>query len=191
MIDPTNITNYNRTEAELEEFLLFCILVAGKNSKVQAKKLQEFLDTSKTLGFPMTSPFHYLSYLVCGDLLSDVMKATKLGQYARLKSAFEGVLKLQGVLSSVTLEDLLSIKGVGPKTARFFLLHTRPNQSLAVLDTHLLRHLRDEGYNAPYSTPHKELYEKLEKVVLDMASKKNMTPADFDLMIWTKYSQAA
>ena len=39
MITPTTITNYNRTEAELEEFLMFAILVAGKGAEQQALKL--------------------------------------------------------------------------------------------------------------------------------------------------------
>lgn len=50
MIDPNNITKFYRTEAELEEFLLFCIIVAGKNSKIQAKKLAEFLEGGDILG---------------------------------------------------------------------------------------------------------------------------------------------
>jgi hypothetical protein len=43
MIDPYNITNYNRTEGELQKFLLFCIVVAGKTAYIQAQKLEEFL----------------------------------------------------------------------------------------------------------------------------------------------------
>jgi hypothetical protein len=41
-VDPYNITKYNRTEAELECFLLFCIVVAGKTAYIQARKLDEF-----------------------------------------------------------------------------------------------------------------------------------------------------
>jgi hypothetical protein len=32
MIDPLNVTNFERSQAELEEFLLFGLFVAGKNS---------------------------------------------------------------------------------------------------------------------------------------------------------------
>ena len=48
MIDPYNITNYNRTEAELQELLMFCILVAGKTAYIQAGKLEQFLDSIKS-----------------------------------------------------------------------------------------------------------------------------------------------
>jgi hypothetical protein len=43
LIDPYKITNYKRSKNELEEFLLFCIVVAGKTAYIQSQKLDEFL----------------------------------------------------------------------------------------------------------------------------------------------------
>ena len=43
MINPYQITNYDRSSSELEEFLLFCIVVAGKTAYIQAQKLEDFL----------------------------------------------------------------------------------------------------------------------------------------------------
>ena len=43
VIDPFNITNYNRTETELQVFWLFCIMVAGKNAGQTATKLTNML----------------------------------------------------------------------------------------------------------------------------------------------------
>ena len=43
MIDPSNVTNPSRTGPELEEFLLFCVSVAGKNADQQSAKLERFL----------------------------------------------------------------------------------------------------------------------------------------------------
>lgn len=37
MIDPTRITNFERTDNELQAFALFALLVAGKNSDVTAR----------------------------------------------------------------------------------------------------------------------------------------------------------
>lgn len=192
MITPTSITNYNRTEAELEEFLLFSIMVAGKNSVQTAKKLDSFLFA--TLG--MISPLDWIQNLVkikenkisSSDPLMICMKNHKLGQYNRLHSAFTGILKFKGKLSTVTVQDLESIKGIGSKTARFFVLHSRPNQEIAVLDTHILRWMRDNGINAPKTTPSGEKYLKLEKIFIDIAKQKGISIADFDLEIWTKYS---
>ena len=42
-IDPYNITNFQRSDAELELFLLFCIVVAGKTAYIQSEKLDLFL----------------------------------------------------------------------------------------------------------------------------------------------------
>ena len=52
MIDPSNVTNPARTPAELEEFLLFCVVVAGKNADQQAQKLlQRFLGGRRPFAF--------------------------------------------------------------------------------------------------------------------------------------------
>ena len=43
MIDPRKVTKFDRTLEELEEFMLFAIVVAGKNAFQQARKLEQFL----------------------------------------------------------------------------------------------------------------------------------------------------
>lgn len=43
MIDPKNITNFDRTDNELEEFALFAIAVAGKSAKTIAPALDRTL----------------------------------------------------------------------------------------------------------------------------------------------------
>jgi thermostable 8-oxoguanine DNA glycosylase len=57
-----------------------------------------------------------------------------------------------------------------------------------VLDVHILKYLRSQGFEAPKQTPSGKKYLELEKNFLELAKKNNMTPADFDLMLWTKYS---
>ena len=190
MIDPTKITNYNRTEAELEEFLLFCIMVAGKNAKQTAKKLHKFLATSRFLGF---NPFRYLhceiEHTDCLLGLEQSMKEYKLGQYKRLEKAFTGILQFENRLKEVSVEELESVSGIGSKTARFFALHSRPNQRFAVLDTHILKWMYSQGYDVPRSTPPKNKYSIIEKDFLTECDKAGKTPADFDLEIWKSYSQ--
>lgn len=192
MITPTTITNYNRTEAELEEFLMFAILVAGKGAEQQAKKLDAFLKTAKTLGLPSdTTPFEYLEYLIKGNLLTHVMMKHKLGQYKRLLIAFLGIVRFKGKLKKVTIEELESVKGISSKTSRFFILHSRPDANVAVLDTHILKWLREQGYDAPKATPTKKKYKILEEIFLTEAWKREMTPADLDLTIWKSYATKA
>lgn len=185
MITPTTITNFNRTEAELEEFLMFAILVAGKGAEMQAKKLEEFI-----YNLSERSPFDYVQWLDNKGELENCMKACKLGQYKRIGHAFREILKFKGRLKSVTLDELESVKGIGSKTARFFILHSRPDAKVAVLDTHILKWLREQGYDAPKATPPKKKYALLEKLFLTEAWKHEMTPAELDLEIWKSYATA-
>jgi thermostable 8-oxoguanine DNA glycosylase len=182
MITPTNITNYNRTQSELEEFLMFAILVAGKTAKTQAEKLENFL-------WSCNEPFDWIEKIDKNKILKVVMKNHKLGQYNRLEKAFRGILKFKGKLDSVTVEELESVEGIGPKTARFFLLHSRPNQKIAVLDTHILKFLSEKGYNVPKATPSKKKYGQIEKDFLTECEKAGKDVAEMDLEIWKSYSK--
>lgn len=192
MISPENITKYNRTQSELEEFLLFSIMVAGKSSKQTAQKLESFLFA--TLG--MISPLTWIQNLVkikennisSTDPLMVCMKNHKLGQYNRLFSAFTGILQFKDKLDSVTVQELESIKGIGPKTARFFVLHSRENQRLAVLDTHILKWMKSMGYNVPKTTPSKKAYSKIEVDFLNECDKAGKSPAEMDLEIWKSFA---
>jgi len=193
MITPTSITNYNRTEAELEEFLMFAILVAGKGAEQQAKKLHNFLWLAENgFGLPKdTTPFEYLEYLIKGNQLTHVMMTCKLGQYKRLLVAFLGIVRFKGNLKNVTIEDLEGITGIGSKTARFFILHSRPNQRVAVLDTHILKYLKNMGHNVPKATPAKNKYKSIENLFIQIADGLQMSIADLDLHIWKTYAQKA
>jgi len=190
MITPTNITNYNRTQAELEEFILFAILVAGKTAKTQAKKLEEFLSDIEG-----ETPFAKLTNLVMNsetfqaEALDDKMRKHKLGQYLRLKVAFLGVLMHRNKLDTITLDELESLHGIGPKTARFFLLHSRPNQKIAALDTHILKFMSEKGYKVPKTTPSKKKYGQIEKDFLTECEKAGKDVAEMDLEIWKSYSK--
>jgi thermostable 8-oxoguanine DNA glycosylase len=124
-------------------------------------------------------------------MLDTQMKKFKLGQYKRIGNAFKGILQFKRMLRIVTIEQLESIKGIGSKTARFFILHSRPDQKVAVLDTHILKWLREQGYSAPKQTPTKKRYAILESIFLTEAWKREMNPADLDLMIWKSFSQKA
>jgi thermostable 8-oxoguanine DNA glycosylase len=185
MINPTTITNYHRTQSELEEFLLFSIMVAGKSAKQTALKLHYFLELKEN----GESPFELVENLIKDDLLDTAMRSCKLGQYGRLGSAFRGIVKLRNRLHEASVDVLESIKGIGPKTARFFVLHSREGASHAVLDTHILKWLRVHGENAPKSTPSGKKYSELEKRFIFWAGQYAMPLADIDLQIWKQYSQ--
>lgn len=183
MIEPTAITNFNRTHSQLEEFWLFCILVAGKNSDFAASKLASFL---KNRG--EATPFDYIRRNLTH--LHNMLVAHKVGQYTRIEMAIRQSLELD--LEACSLDDLLDIYGVSNKTARFFLVHSRPNQKFVVLDTHILAWLRDHQVDAPKSTPSgNKTYKLLEQKALYLFEMNfgDLPLADIDLLIWTERSR--
>jgi hypothetical protein len=177
-VQPRQITNYSRSDYELQEFILFSVAVAGKSSDMQARKLDIFLAPHTEM------PFDRILRLELQGNLVDVMKQSKIGQYTRIRKAWLG-LSLSGLdLRTCTVKELEAIPGIGPKTARFFLLHSRPNQNFAVLDTHILGWMRSKGYNAPKATPSQPKYGVLEVTFLKECEVAGMSPADMDLQIW-------
>ena len=189
MIDPTNVTKYDRTEAELEEWLLFCIVAAGKTAKTQAKLLNNFLTSLReNYGSEETTPFQLIwNADNVGALRSEIEKS-RLGQYNRLEKSFRKTHDFIGKMKSITIEELETIPGVGPKTSRFYLLHSRQNQNYAVLDTHILHYMRDNCLTTLKVTPSGNVYKQTEQTFLNHANSINKTLADLDLEIWVKYS---
>lgn len=184
MIDPADVTNFDRTESELQEFFLFTVVVAGKTAYVQAKKLEQFLEPAQLKNM---TPFEYIDYLIKRGHLREMVCEVKLGQYNRLTAVFENSTKLD--LTTVTTDELEKIPGIGPKTSRFFLLHSQPNQKFAVLDTHVLAWMSEnvDGLVVPKATPQSpSRYKALEEIFLVEAKKRNITPEDFDLQIWNE-----
>jgi thermostable 8-oxoguanine DNA glycosylase len=188
-ITPTSITNFNRTERELQVFALFCIFVAGKNSDFAAKKVDAVVAQ-----FPKDSlPFD--GFCKCKDI-SDVLIKARTGQYTRLTNALHDIIALHDSvgLSNVTLEQLMSVNGIGPKTAAFFIMHSRKGERHAVLDTHILKWIRSNGYaDAPKTTPPVKQYSKWENIFFDLVGKHfpALSLAEVDLKIWTETSGRA
>lgn len=180
MIDPNNITDFNRTQEQLEEFWLFCILVAGKKSSEASKVLNRILKYTN-------KPFVFLKNLTDRER-EILLRRARSGQYNRINKAIKESLKLD--LKNAHFFDLVQIKGVGPKTASFFLLHSRGEEH-AVLDTHILKWLRSRGHDAPKTTPQKlSSYEALSNLFKKEVaiSGEYDTFAEADLEIWKKYS---
>lgn len=190
MIDPTDVTKFDRTVEELQEFWLFCICVAGKTAVQQAKTLEAFLSKGREEFQGFTTPFQIVSVMDMSGILLDRIKESKLGQYTKLEKAFKGSVGID--LATCSIADLEAIHGVGAKTARYFILHTRKDQRIACLDTHVIRHMRDLGLTTQVGTPPSgPKYQALETAFLQLADASGMSVADFDLMIWNKYARKA
>lgn len=204
LIDPKAITNFNRSEAELQLFLLFCICAAGKNATVQAKKLHEFFELGKRLTMtkaendgrkPLPSPFDVVNRLNAKAALTATMKAVKLGKYQLMVSAFCEAASIDN-LQTISRSELARIPGVNLKTASFFILHSRRFIMMAVLDTYVLRYLRDAfpkqakliGKTSPQNL---HRYHLLETLFLGCCARRHITDiAVADLACWNSKGES-
>ena len=185
IIDPKNITNYNRTEDELQTFWIFCILVAGKNSDTTSRLVTKLLATRGN-----QTPFQFIRSFGVIDFRNYLI-SNRVGQYDRITRALYTSTRLN--LRTCTRDDLMRIHGVGPKTARFFLLHTREFCEEIVLDTHILRWMRekcgvdDVPKNTPQNPREYAGWAGLCKYLMEIHYPR-LTLAQADLMIWTEMS---
>lgn len=187
MVDPVNFTNYNRTDAELEETLLFSICVAGKNAMSTARAIEKFLSRvhTKRAGF---YPFKHLREYSQAEIVQSLWSAGIGCQTIKGRGIYE--LVNSGLdLRTCTEDDLDAIYGIGLKTATLFLMHTRKGYRAACLDVHILRHLKKLGYDVPKTTPgSKKKYKEIQTIFLKLADEAKMLPADYDLALWREYS---
>jgi hypothetical protein len=191
MIDPNNVTNAARTAAELEEFLLFCVVVAGKNADQQSAKLERFLGGRK--------PFAFIRASHREGKLEERLREVRLGKYTLLGRSFRELSHSGADLGASTWEELTAFPGIGIKTAKFFILHSRPREMHGVLDTHVLSWMGEHwtgggrnGLSVPRHSPQDpRLYRFWETVYFGMVSARHhggahvhVDWARFDLDLW-------
>ena len=185
MIDYNNIVKYNRTQNELEELIIFCICVAGKSAKTIAPRVHKLCGDPPT-GF---TPLEYLSWIEWNspNAIRNRLQGLGVGCYSQKAKTILDLLNARLDLEKCPVSDLEKIKGIGPKTSRFFVMSSRRDVQHAALDTHLLKFLADSGVeNVPKSTPSGKKYLTLEQTYLKMVP-KGKTPAEWDLEIWKRY----
>jgi endonuclease III len=184
VIDPLNVTDYARSQDELEQFWIFCVVVAGKNADQTAGKVARLLAGR----LPRQTPLEYLKSL--GPSLRSALMACRTGQYRRIGRALCESFDLD--LRTAPVEVLQALYGVGPKTARFFVLHTRPESRVAVLDTHILKWLKQlRVKNLPEHTPGSlARYLQIESLAIGAMERAfpGMSLAQADLHVWATVS---
>ena len=200
MIDPKTVTNYNRTPAELQEWLLYCICVAGKRSEIETRKLNSWLDdlnfrlegirTADQIDQILDMPFNFIREQLKSNELASQLKKHRIAPYQQRYNSFSDAARLlPDDLSHVTRNELEGVRGVGPKTSRFFLTHSREGFNEPILDTHILRWLKEKGNDVPSVTPQNPAkYARIAEVFKLYAWSMNKTVADLDLEVWNKYS---
>ena len=188
----------NESDYIKQKFLFTAICVAGKTAVVQQKKVDTFCENVCRWNGGKPEPvFNLLSSIPIQKLteaLSRELRVVRMGQYTRLIKTIEYLCALcrqdASCLNTIGREELIQCPGVGMKTASFYLLNTRPGVLCAVLDTHILRWLREKrGYTAaPSASPIDVADYKLWEAVYfgemfkDGYAVKDI--AEFDLALW-------
>ena len=185
-IDYNKITKYNRNVEQLLTFLLWCTVTPGKKSEVITPKFNN-----------MFSKEHPPSTVIKlhGKTIRTLLTKNGIGQYDRVMNAWKAIRNIQpfGQLRTITRDELVTIPGIGPKTASFFIVHSRKWQEMAVLDVHILRWLQKEfpSFNIPETTPQDiNIYKQIEALFLGKACQLDMSPADLDNHIWQSNSHS-
>ncbi len=130
MIYPQRITNFRRTVAQLQELLLFCMFVTGKNSDVVARNLDRLLTTARA-GNPALTPFEALRPYAEKGTLGALLRAHGIGCHNRKARSIAELLASGLDLRHCSAEDLERIYDIGPKSSRLFLMHSRRRQKVA------------------------------------------------------------
>lgn len=199
-INPKEITDLNRTKAQKEKFLLFCVLCAGKSSDVMAEKLEQLLEPVNS-GPPRfelkATPLDYLVNLLRNGRLREVLEKHKIGKY-KLLTDFVTYLRDWPIRAALTVTEqdrstLVHAPGISYKTASLYRMHCFGDR-IACLDTHVLRWLRVQGFKGvPKASPSNwDVYRHWENVFLGECYKREVEPNHFDLDLWkqaTKKSQ--
>lgn len=193
MITPTAITNYKRCPMELLEFAIFAACVAGKDSDQTAKKVNALWNDrgfrttlSIQFQFPPETDTQYALYV---RLIRQHLVDHKMGQYDRLSRVIFFFNQFSERLNTVLFNSLVNFKGIGPKTAAFFLLHSRQNADMPVIDTHICKYMADKGIEMKVTSSLTKYLANAEIVKFWMQHDfPHMTLAEADLYLWTKYS---
>lgn len=183
MVNPSDCTNFERSDSELQEFAIFCICVANKNADQIAPKVHSLLQHCDGV-----TPFSFLREH--RPALNSLLKLEKLSPYSQRAKAIDGILNVD--IRTCSKDDLLLIPGIGPKTARYFLLHSRKDADHAVLDTHHMRLLAMHGVVSPRKAPTQERqYVEVEKLHQKFRTKvaPHLSAAEFDLIVWKAMSK--
>jgi hypothetical protein len=122
--------NHNRTQKELEKFLLFSILTSGKITKKSEYILQninKFLTTeckdSNTLKW-----IYKIASIKSNhnrDYIYEFLKEYDLPRNQKVLSCLRDFGKIKNNLKEITKEELKSVNGIGESISNFFISNTR------------------------------------------------------------------
>lgn len=182
LVDPHDITNYALTLPRLQERLLFWIAAANNDANTASRGLYRFL--MKIDGYD--EPFAAIRrYDV--ETLMQLLKESGIGKYTRKARAFLEAAHFEKDLRRCSVDELEALYGVGMKTARCFVMHSRKEAQVAALDTHIKKGLRKLGHDVPMGTLGRNAYLEWEKVLQKYTEQLGMSAAAHDMAWWKAY----
>jgi endonuclease III len=190
-LKPTTHQSKLRT---IQKFLIHCVLVAGKTAPFARQKSNMIVNLCP----PSSLPLDYLGGMP-SPILEKLLRLVKTGNYRKTMSFFSALKNAKLDLLTCTPDELDDIPGIGPKTARYFIMYTRneeASEGMAVIDTHVLKWLRTNEFakqrleelgikKLPKSTPQsKKLYHALESIVAAHAKLNGVSCRKWDMGNW-------
>jgi len=182
----------------LEKFLLTAVF-AGKWAHTQQAKLNQFLEDLQRV-YPNWTPLKALARQRPDEIRLGLLMV-RMGQYTRrtqtLAQLSRAVYPSHGTpldLHTCSPEALEKIHGLGMKTSRFFIMHSRKSPDYAVLDAHILAYMRTYGVadSIPKSTPTEpKEYARLEAAWLRHCQELNKHPGELGFTIWLAGNRGA
>jgi|SRR5262245_22128702 len=178
LVEPTRLTNYQRSSDELEALVIYSVMAWGREASRAQRAVSVLLDHCPA----GASPFDRIRAALAAGTLRAAIESTRIGDYAKRTRAL--VRAVEHDPRTVDVDTLSSC--VGLKSARLVILHSRADASCAVLDRHVLAYLRDLGYHVPErDTPRNpRRYATLERYVLAECQRQGRHPAELDLTTW-------
>jgi thermostable 8-oxoguanine DNA glycosylase len=175
---------------EVQARLMYAVIVAGKSAKFANAVMGRWFKDNVTAGD--TSTFQIVRRLKDAGMLEESFRKARTGNYGKLTAAMSQAVDMDIDLLTCTPQDLEKIKGIGPKTSRFFIMWIRPDAIHAALDVHILRWMKGRGFDVPKSTPQSpQKYAQIEQWFIAEACRMSMTPRELDFMIWEEGSKSA
>jgi hypothetical protein len=182
-INPLKVTNFKRTQHALEYFWFYSIICAGKSSDWASKKTDEIFAKKPAYVSP-------LDWISDGRRLHKILLSHSIGQYNRISKCIRESTNVN--LNCASVDELFKIHGIGRKTARFFILHSREDANCIPLDIHILKWLKMHRVRCvPKDTPASgKEYDRLERAALRLLKTHfpDKSIAEADLHIWSVVS---
>jgi hypothetical protein len=178
---------FSRTLAELQRLILYTPRTRLTQDS-QAETMTNNLVSLVGDLYPADTPFESLRFARDAGTLELILSQTSGSLTKTYPSTVNDLLALtEDDLRNMPLDDLIdSVKGLGPKTGRYFVSYSRPAQEMAVIDCHDLRLMLEEGLIGEHEqdVSSKKRYRTIEERYVQWARRLGLWPWALHEVTW-------